>query len=106
MLLNHPKNQLWEPQICADNRWIAFIEAPTEGHSSVHLAPLRPKVTPEDGTAITSASLEDDKPRWSPAGEILYYTPIRDGFRCNWGAAPQSGYQAPCGRNIPRAPIP
>ena len=33
---------------------------------------------------MTSGEWWDDKPRWSPAGSLLYFISHRDGFRCIW----------------------
>ena len=33
---------------------------------------------------VTSGTFEDDKPRWSPADDRIYFLSLRDGFRCLW----------------------
>ncbi len=33
---------------------------------------------------ITGGELSDDKPRWSPDGNLMYFTSNRDGFMCLW----------------------
>jgi eukaryotic-like serine/threonine-protein kinase len=37
-----------------------------------------------DWIPVTDGENLDDKPRWSPDGNLLYFTSERDGFRCIW----------------------
>ena len=48
------------------------------------MAPFRPGVKPENWITVAAANTENDKPRWSPDGRTLYFTSLRDGFRCIW----------------------
>jgi eukaryotic-like serine/threonine-protein kinase len=42
---------------------------------------LRPEAT---WIPITSGEFSDDKPRFSPSGNLIYFTSDRDGFTCLW----------------------
>jgi eukaryotic-like serine/threonine-protein kinase len=84
ILLDHPKHALWQAQLTADSRWVAFVEVRGEGHTQIHIAPFRAGVPPQQWIDLTEADAENDKPRWSPSGNLLYYTSTRDGFRCIW----------------------
>jgi len=53
-------------------------------HKSIRVAPFRPGVKPENWITVAAANTENDKPRWSPDGRTLYFTSLRDGFRCIW----------------------
>lgn len=80
-----------------DDRWVAFLVA--YGNSSrIHVAPYRPgEVTPvDDWIAVTDGESWVDKPRWSPGGELVYYTSDRDGYRCIYARRiePETGHPA------------
>ena len=52
---------------------------------ALYIAPLQEGATPEsEWRAITSGEFSDDKPRFSPDGNLLYFTSNRDGFVCLW----------------------
>jgi hypothetical protein len=54
-------------------------------HRALYVAPVQEGVTPEsEWRAITSGEFSDDKPRFSPDGNLLYFTSNRDGFVCLW----------------------
>ena len=57
-----------------------------EGRTKIWVAPFKDGSTPEAGdwVAITGGESWDDRPRWSPDGNLLYFTSLRDGFHCLW----------------------
>jgi Tol biopolymer transport system component len=74
-----------DPALSPDDQWVAFV-APRPGSSAgLFVAPIRDQAVPpsewilvaEDRNAIGS-------PRWSPAGNFLYYVSNRDSFSCVW----------------------
>jgi len=84
-LLQHPKYDLARGRFSPDGRWISSIAALGTGI----LARNRIAVIPSDAPSsedqwvwITDDSTFHDKGRWSPDGNLLYYTSDRDGFRC------------------------
>lgn len=83
-LLDHSRYLLWNARLSGDGRWVAF-NATTPGRSRIFLAPVRGGgLVPEsEWIAITEGGW-DDKPRWSPHGDFLYFISQRDGFRCIW----------------------
>ena len=85
-LLSHPQYGLYSARLSPDDRWIAFQCRIRPDRTRVFVAPFRPgTAAPEqDWIAVTSGESEDDKPRWSPDGTVLYFTSLRDGFRCIW----------------------
>ncbi len=101
-LLNHPEYVLWNPRFSPDDRWIVF-NATTLDRSRIFVAPFRNAgLIPErEWIAITdSASDENDKPRWSPDGNTLYFVSKRDGFLCIW-AQRLDARKRPAGPAIP-----
>ena len=54
--------------------------------SQVFVAPYRGHVRIEanEWIPVTQGWDADDKPRWSPNGNLLYFISDRDGFRCIW----------------------
>jgi Tol biopolymer transport system component len=83
--LAHPTYRLYNPRLSPDERWLAFTAAGT-GRSRIYVAPFHAEgQMPEDQwIAVTDGQTFDDKPCWSPDGNLLYHTSDRDGFRCIW----------------------
>jgi hypothetical protein len=61
---------------------------PTPAQSQIYIAPFDPErrapIPFSEWIAITNGSAWDDKPRWAPDGNSLYFISERDGFRCFW----------------------
>ncbi len=47
--------------------------------------------------AVSNGSSWDDKPRWSPDGNLLYFTSDRDGFVCLWAQRLNPATKRPIG---------
>ena len=91
---------LWQAQLSHDNRWISVLEAaPDEAGTRVWVAPFRDRSTPAPGEwiAITTGEHWDDKPRWSPDDNLVYFTSLRDGFPCLWAQRLQQNTKQPLG---------
>jgi eukaryotic-like serine/threonine-protein kinase len=83
-LLEHAKYLLWNPRFSPDDRWVCF-NATEPGRSRIFVAPVRDTGPVPEQEWITIADTGgDDKPRWSPDGNTLYFVSERDGFRCIW----------------------
>src|SRR5215831_14807515 len=83
-LLQHAKYMLWNPRFSPDDRWVSF-NATEPGRSRIFVAPVLDQGPVPEQDWITIADTGwDDKPRWSPDGEALYFVSDRDGFRCIW----------------------
>jgi Tol biopolymer transport system component len=85
-ILQHPDYQLWRSHLSWDDRWVAF-NAVRDGRSRIFVARFQPEklIPPDVWIAITDETNWDDKPTWSPNGNILYFVSERDaGFRCIW----------------------
>ena len=86
---------LYQPSFSPDGRWISFIgtQAAT---SRVFVAPFGNGPVPESAwIPVTPADGWSDKPRWSPDGNLLYFTSERCGFRCIWAQRLERGPSAP-----------
>jgi len=86
-LLESTSFSLFQPGFSADNRWITFqASKPPFTQSAVFIASYRAGVIPaeSDWIHLGHDSGWDDKPRWSPDGNLLYFTSERDGFVCLW----------------------
>jgi Tol biopolymer transport system component len=83
-LYHHPKFPLWQAQVSPDSKWVAFQANQDPTHKSIHVAPFREGVPPEQWITVVPADSDNEKPRWSPDGGLLYFTSTRDGFSCIW----------------------
>jgi serine/threonine protein kinase len=68
-----------------DDRWISFMAIKQE-RMQVFIAPLHSnRPTPEsEWVLVTDRSKQEDQPRWSPGGKLLYFVSARDGSNCIW----------------------
>ena len=65
--------------------------------------PFSPGVKPrhEEWIPVTDGRQFEDLPRWSPDGNLLYFTSHRDGFRCLWAQRLDPGSKRPRGDAFP-----
>ena len=83
-LLDDPTDLLWNARFSPDNRWVSF-NATSQGRSRIFVAPVGDgQLIPKQEWIAVADSGWDDKPRWSPDGNTLYFVSERDGFRCIW----------------------
>jgi eukaryotic-like serine/threonine-protein kinase len=91
---------LYEPHFSPDGRWISF-NATVAAVSRVFVAPVGKDPAPESAwVPITPADGWSDKPRWSPDGNLLYFTSERCGFRCIWAQPLERTTKHPTGEPI------
>ncbi len=84
-LVEHRENTLWEGQFCCVDQWVVFLAHSPSGSSRVYVVPNRPgPISESEWIPITDGKSWEDKPRWSPDGNLIYFTSDRDGFRCIW----------------------
>ena len=99
-LVTHATWRLWNPRVSPDDRWVTF-NATTAGRSRIFVAPFRKRgLIPESEWITITSGVWDDKPRWSPDGNTLYFLSERDRFRCIW-AQRLDRSKRPLGEAIP-----
>jgi Tol biopolymer transport system component len=84
--LIHPRYSIARVRFSPDERWISFIAFDPAGVHVV-VAPFRRDAPPPEHEWVSITEhrpIPHDKPRWSPDGQLLYYTSDIDGFRCVW----------------------
>ncbi len=91
LFLNKAGMYLFQTKFSPDDQWIAVEGAiePDEGRwqSQIFLVPVEDgaPASPDRWTAIDHRPNGwDDKPRWSPNGNLLYFISDRDGHLCLW----------------------
>jgi serine/threonine protein kinase/Tol biopolymer transport system component len=86
-LLVHPTRAVYSGNLSVDGEWLTFhahVEDSAHGQQ-IYAAPMvQQPVAPNAWIPITSGEFEDDKPRWSVKGDAIYFTSLRDGYRCLW----------------------
>jgi len=100
-LLDHARYKLDEASFSPDDRWVCF-NATTPGRSRIFIAPARGAgLVPETEWVAITDGRWDDKPRWSPDGNILYFVSEQDGFRCIWAHRLDPATKRPLGTAFP-----
>jgi len=98
VLAEHPSQNLWQGQFSPDERWVSFHAITGPAQSRVFVIPFRESATPpEQWVPITDGRSSVDKPRWSPDGNLMYYTSDEDGFRCIWARRLNPATKQPTG---------
>ena len=84
-LLQHAEYSFLRARFSPDNRWVSFMGI-REGFYRLFIAPFHGPAAPSQNewVAVTGKATWDNVPRWSPDGNLLYFTSDRDGFRCIW----------------------
>ncbi len=85
-----------------DGRWISFMAFNAAG-SHVVVVPFKSQAPPRKDQWISITEhgpIPQDKPRWSPDGNLLYYTSDVDGFRCIWARRLDPDTKRPIGEPL------
>jgi Tol biopolymer transport system component/predicted Ser/Thr protein kinase len=98
-LLTHPRHNLYQANFSPDDRWIAFLAGVQPPRSQIFVVPAQAPAG--DWIPVTEGDSWDDKPRWSPTGNLLYFTSDRDGFRCLWARPLEPLTKRPAGPPFP-----
>jgi Tol biopolymer transport system component len=98
--LQRSPQSLWQARFSPDDRWISVLETlAAEGRTKLWVVPFRDGSAPaaDEWVAITRGEHWDDKPRWSPDGNLMYFTSLRDGFHCLWAQRLRPDTKEPTG---------
>jgi len=82
-IASNPAYQLFQPHMSPDGRWIVFeaVTNPPNPESALYVIPA----SGGPWTRITDGQHWDDKPRWSPDGNTIYFVSRPGGFFNVWG---------------------
>jgi hypothetical protein len=83
-IASSPGAGLWQAYFSPNGRWIVFEAAtrlPTKGESRLYVVPAAGGTW----TRLLEGEHWDDKPRWSPSGNMIYFVSNRGGFFNVWG---------------------
>jgi Tol biopolymer transport system component/DNA-binding winged helix-turn-helix (wHTH) protein len=88
-----------------DDRWVVFREQqyPELDKPKILIAPVRNGVAGNEAEwiAVTDGKYNDDKPQFSPDGNVLYFTSDRDGYFCIWALRLDPATKRPVGGPFP-----
>ena len=88
--LGNSEYQPFQTKFSPDGRWVTFVacgNGKPGGECRLFVAPLKGDGSAESADkwmAVDHPSRWDDKPRWSPNGDSLYFVSDRDGDLCLW----------------------
>ena len=85
-LISYQGYSLYQPHFSPDDRWIVFMAKMGQDRSRLYAVPFTGAARHDSAEwiPVTDGQNLDDKPRWSPDGNLIYFTSERDGFRCIW----------------------
>ena len=99
-----PEKPLFHAFFSWDGRWVVFkrlntlqLRYPT---AQIFIAPVRQDVAGErsEWIEVTDGRYADDKPQFSPDGNIVYFTSTRDGYLCIWAQRLNTVTKRPVGQ--------
>ena len=98
----HPQYNLARARFSPDGRWISLVAREDPSGSRIAVLPFHGEAPPAEDSLIfiTEATTHHNKPRWSPDGNLLYYTSDRDGFRCIYARRLEPATKRPIGEPL------
>jgi eukaryotic-like serine/threonine-protein kinase len=93
-----PGFTLFQAQFSPDGQAVALLGC--RGDCQIFIAPVENDHAAawKNWVAIDHVSNWDDKPRWSPSGDLLYFVSDRDGYLCLWAQRIDRRTKKPSGR--------
>jgi Tol biopolymer transport system component len=72
--------------ISGDGKWVAFAAFRTDRDFTMYVAPFSPErpPPPSEWIRIPHSPKAHPNPRWSPDGNLLYFSSEQDGYSCIW----------------------
>jgi serine/threonine protein kinase len=88
-----------QAQFAPDGAWISVVVHIDANRTRVFAIPIcdGPAVSESQWIPITDGASWDDRPRWSPLGNVIYFISKRDGFECIWKQALDPASRRPVG---------
>jgi len=85
-LLQHPQYDLDQAQFSPDGAWISVVVYTGPNHTTMYVLRIRngSTVPQNEWIPITNGNSWDDRPRWSPDGNSIYFYSRCDGYGCIW----------------------
>jgi hypothetical protein len=84
-LLELTEGSIYDADLSWDDRWLAVTVLRTDGSTALQVVPVGERAVPTtEWIAIPDSGSLRSGPRWSPAGDRLYFIAKRDGFQCVW----------------------
>ena len=105
LFLDKPGFSLFQASFSPDDRSVALIGCRNDGSEGcqIFLAPIENGIPAQSDRwiAVDHPSRWDDKPRWSPNGNMLYFVSDRDGYLCLWAQRVAPGEKDLVGKPFP-----
>ncbi len=94
-----PGDALFQTRFSPDNRAVVLVACSQSVGCRLFIVPLKADGTAEKDhwIAIDHPSRWDDKPRWSPDGNLIYFVSDRDGQFCLWAQRLEHRSKQPIG---------
>ena len=101
--LKHPQYPIVQARFSPDDRWIVVSALIGAGPTQLFVVRYTGNVIPaaDEWIPVTDGSTFNDKPRWAPDGNLIYFTSDRDGFRCIWAQHLDPASKRPAGAPLP-----
>jgi Tol biopolymer transport system component len=97
-----PEFSLARARFSPDGRWVSFMAFNPAGSHLVVVPYQSPAARKDQWISITEhRPIAQDKPRWSPDGNLLYYLSEVDGFQCIWAQRLDPVTKRPAGQPLP-----
>lgn len=106
LFLSKADYDLFQAKYSPDHRGVTLIGCDSNRpgvQCRVFVVPLNDRGVPQTDhwIVIDHPSLWDDKPRWSPNSNLLYFVSDRDGHLCLWAQRLDGGTKRPIGTPFP-----
>jgi len=101
--LRHPVAELYSAQFSPDARWVAVGARFKPRDERLFVVPVSNGQSPQDEATwvpVTSGPALDNKPRWSPDGNLLYFVSDRDQYDCVWAQRLDRDTKRPVGAAV------
>jgi eukaryotic-like serine/threonine-protein kinase len=96
-----PEFSVARARFSPDGRWISFMAFNAAGSHIVVVPFQSPAPRKDQWRSITEPRpIPQDKPRWSPDGNLLYYLSEVDGFQCIWAQRLDPETKRPVGQPL------